>query len=240
MFLKDRRIWTWNTTCFSGHQGMKKKQNGRGYKLDIHSIQWTPNNKVCWLLRNRQVRHTNIWNKLRKGNQKLWRRNKINTAEASRTLISWLEDSLAKHFQSPVKSWIWTPEVRSYLMSLGFSETKIRYFILENVKGLLSHDSWKTFSLLYQNSHRHRVWRFMGIHNSRTMVSHKTENVSTLSEILEENPDPKYFPEEHPRQDIVYDVKGSQRPCLQQEGLAPTIPQYRGGNTHPKVFSFKS
>jgi len=114
-----------------------------------------------------------------------------------------------------------------------------RHFILENVKGLLSHDSGKTFSHILEiltDSGYDVSW---SIHNSKNYgVPQNRERIYLVGNLRGE-PRPQVFPHEaHPRQDIVYDVKGSQRDRVYNRGgLAPTVPTMQGGNTHPKVVS---
>lgn len=114
-----------------------------------------------------------------------------------------------------------------------------RYFILENVKGLLSHDSGKTFSHILEILTDTGYDISWSIHNSKNYgVPQNRERIYLIGNLRGE-PRPQVFPNEaHPRQDIVYDVKGSQRDRgYNREGLAPTVPTMQGGNTHPKVIA---
>jgi DNA (cytosine-5)-methyltransferase 1 len=71
-------------------------------------------------------------------------------------------------------------------------EKRPRYLLLENVKGLLSHDKGKPLEL---SSVRLMKWGMM--QNGKCLTAnisfHKTGNVSSLSDILEENVPDKYF-----------------------------------------------
>ena len=66
------------------------------------------------------------------------------------TLTSWLEDSHVKHFLLQEREeGLMTQEEHSFLKSQGFSKTiKPPYFLLENVRGLLSHDKGRTFQTI--------------------------------------------------------------------------------------------
>jgi len=115
-----------------------------------------------------------------------------------------------------------------------------RYFILENVKGLLSHEGGKTFSHILEILTDTGYDVSWSIHNSKNYgVPQNRERIYLIGNLRGE-PRPQVFPNEaYPRQDIIYDVSGSQRDRVYNEdGLAPTIPTMQGGNTHPKVFSF--
>lgn len=74
-----------------------------------------------------------------------------------------------------------------------------RFFILENVKGLISHDSGQTSSGRYSTA--------------RTTASPSHESACTLSEILEEHPDPKYFLP-HDRATRIQQSDSQQKPQL--------------------------
>ena len=83
------------------------------------------------------------------------------------------------------------------------SKKRPRHLVLENVKGLLSHESGQTFHTIL------KVLSDMGydvewqVLNSKTSEFPKTENGSILSDILEESVDEKYFLSQEKAQQLL-------------------------------------
>lgn len=181
---------------FQDIRGMKKTQNGSGLKIADASYTVdtlaTQGVLVTPKLTNTQYKHSSTTSE-RKSKTMVTQQNL--TPQSFQTLISWLEGSLAKHFHLPVSELdLRTPEVRSYLMSLGFSETKDPDILYLKTSKVYLVTTAAKLSRQYLKFSPTQGTTFHGVYIiPRTMVSHKTENVSTLSEILEENVDPKYF-----------------------------------------------
>jgi len=175
------------------------------------------------------------------------------------TMICSVADSLAKHFQSQAKEGdSMTPEELSFLKSLGFSETsdpdifclKMSKVYLVMTKEKLSRQ-YLGFSPTWGMSIN---GRFL---TAKISESPKTGKECSLSDILEENPDRKYFLSEEAIRGILkrgklpepleasgMDGKGNtirQMPYEQtsrihkKEGISPTIPTPLGGRHIPMI-----
>lgn len=111
------------------------------------------------------------------------------------TLICSLEDFLAKRSQSQVNdSDLRTQEALSFLMSHGFSETKDPDILYSKTLKVFCLTTLAKLSRQYLKFSPTQGTELAGLYIiPRTMEYRRTGSVSTLSEVLEENVDPKYF-----------------------------------------------
>jgi len=118
-------------------------------------------------------------------------------------------------------------------------EKQPRHLVLENVKGLLSHDSGRTFTTILGVLSDLGYFVEWQVLNAKDFgVPQNRERIFIVGH-LGGQPRRKVFPiyggaTTH----IKYDVRGSQRfRAYNPSGLAPTIPTMQGGNTEPKIFA---
>lgn len=116
-------------------------------------------------------------------------------------------------------------------------EKQPRHLVLENVKGLLSHDGGRTFTTIIgvlTDLGYSVEWQVL---NSKNFgVPQNRERVYIVGHLGNEC-GRKVFPiTASSGTNIQYDVRGSQRfRVYNKAGLAPTIPTMQGGNTEPKI-----
>jgi DNA (cytosine-5)-methyltransferase 1 len=119
------------------------------------------------------------------------------------------------------------------------SEKRPRHLVLENVKGLLSHDQGKTFQTILGvlSDLGYRVeWQVL---NSKDFgVPQNRERIYFVGHLRGECSRQVLPITKGTRANIRYDVRGSQRfRVYNKAGLAPTIPTMQGGNTEPKIIA---
>ena len=119
------------------------------------------------------------------------------------------------------------------------AEKRPRHLVLENVKGLLSHDSGKTFQTILGvlSDLGYRVeWQVL---NSKDFgVPQNRERIYFVGHLRGECSGEVFPIIAGTTANIKYDVRGSQRfRVYNPSGIAPTIPTMQGGNTEPKIFA---
>jgi len=180
----------------------------------------------------------------------------------SQTLTYLLEDFLAKHFQSLENAKdLTTPEGLYFLKSLGFLPTKdpdILYLKTSKVYLVMTKAKLSRQYLGFSPTWGMSInGRFL---TAKTSESPRTGKESSLSDILEENPDPKYFLSEKITAFLLND-RGKFPPQLRSDttnkdsqtlisllknqrqgnrvyskkGISPTIPTSVGGRHIPQV-----
>lgn len=128
------------------------------------------------------------------------------TQKNFQNLIFWLEDFHAKHFllQESAKDLLTNEEI-SFLKSYELlNKQNLHIFSWKTSKGCSITTKGKRSPL---SSNRLQNWGILSngrCLTARVSVSHNTENESTLSDILEEYPDQKYFLSKQQTKKIIY------------------------------------
>lgn len=113
-----------------------------------------------------------------------------------------------------------------------------RLFLLENVKGLLSHDNGQTFSTIISTLTELGYYLQWQVLNSKNFgVPQNRERVFIVGH-LRGTPRPEVFPfrETNPK-DIIQlnNPKHSNNRLYEENGLSPTLNTAQGGNRQPKI-----
>lgn len=160
----------------------------------------------------------------------------------SQTLTSWWEDFRAKHLASleNVEDFQ-TPEVHSFLKSLGFSKTKDPdIFCLKMLKVYLVTNQEKLSRQYLKFSPSLGMYYSGKFSIVRTTESHRIGNECSLSDILEENVDQKYFLSEKNLAHLQRDF-GSSGKILCKDGVSSTLSSAMGtgGGNFPCIDDVK-
>ena len=114
--------------------------------------------------------------------------------DQSETLTLYVAGFRAKAFSIAGKKGLKTHEVHSFFQIARFASIlKPRYLFLENVKGLLHHDGGGNVRNNPQTLEELGYDVEWQVLNSKHFGYHKTANACSLSDILEEQVDEKYF-----------------------------------------------
>jgi DNA (cytosine-5)-methyltransferase 1 len=121
------------------------------------------------------------------------------------------------------------------------AEKRPKHLVLENVKGLLSHDSGRTFTTIIgvlTDLGYSVEWQVL---NSKDFgVPQNRERIYFVGHLRGECSGQVFPITNNSKKTIKYDVKGSQRDRVYNKtGVAPTIPTMQGGNTHPKIADYR-